>query len=301
MSEQSTERLKIAVQSKGRLADESRELLEECGFRFRRSKDQLYWYGENFPVDVIRLRDDDIPQVLNAGVCELGIVGENVAAETRLELQSQEREVNFELIETLGFSRCRLSVAAPEGKGIKSIADLKAKTIATSYPYILSDFLKQENVKANIVELKGSVEIAPSLGTAEAIADLVSTGSTLAAHRLQELDVMLQSEAGLYRSSKKMSVLQEELISRLLMRLRGYQAAKASKYVMLHAPKSKVDEISAILPGAETPTLMPLEHDETRVALHAVCKEGVFWEHLEELKQVGATAILVLPVEKMLA
>ncbi len=296
-----SERLKIAVQSKGRLADESRVLLEECGFRFRRSKDKLYWYGENFPLDVIRLRDDDIPQVLNAGVCELGIVGENVAAETRLELQAQARGVEFERVEALGFGRCRLSIAAPEGKGIEKLADLSAKTIATSYPYILADYLKKQNVIANIVELKGSVEIAPSLGTAEAIADLVSTGSTLAAHRLNELDVMLESEAGLYRSSKKLNDRQEELIRRLLMRLRGYQAAQASKYVMLHAPKDKIEEISAILPGAETPTLMELEHDATRVALHAVCKEGVFWEHLEELKVAGATAILVLPVEKMLA
>jgi len=281
-----SERLKIAVQSKGRLADESRTLLEECGFRFRRSKDKLYWYGENFPLDVIRLRDDDIPQVLNAGVCELGIVGENVAAETRFECS-----VEFNLIEALGFGRCRLSIAAPEGKGIEKLSDLNGQTVATSYPYILSDFLKQNNVAASVVELKGS----------QAIADLVSTGSTLAAHRLAELDVMLESEAGLYRTNKKLCEAQEELIRRLLMRLRGYQAAKASKYVMLHAPKDKIEEISAILPGAETPTLMNLEHDDSRVALHAVCKEGVFWEHLEELKQVGATAILVLPVEKMLA
>jgi len=295
------QRLKIAIQSKGRLADESRTLLEECGFRFRRSKDKLYWYGENFPLDVIRLRDDDIPQVLNAGVCELGIVGENVAAETRLELISQNRDVEYTCIEALGFGRCRLSIAAPEGKGIENLNQLANKTIATSYPYILANFLKQNSVAANIVELKGSVEIAPSLGTAEAIADLVSTGSTLAAHRLQELDVMLKSEAGLYRTRKKLSADQEELIKRLLMRIRGYQAAKASKYVMLHAPKDKIEEISAILPGAETPTLMELEHDGSRVALHAVCKEGVFWEHLEELKSVGATAILVLPVEKMLA
>ena len=295
------QRLKIAIQSKGRLADESRTLLEECGFRFRRSKDKLYWYGENFPVDVIRLRDDDIPQVLNAGVCELGIVGENVAAETRFELQEQNRKVNFDLIEPLGFGRCRLSIAAPEGKEFNKLVDLSEKTIATSYPHILANFLKTKNIKANIVELKGSVEIAPSLGTAQAIADLVSTGSTLSAHRLSELDVMLQSEAGLYRTANKLSSEQEDLIKRLLLRLRGYQAAKSSKYVMLHAPKNKIDQISSILPGAETPTLMELEHDDSRVALHAVCKEGVFWEHLEELKEVGATAILVLPVEKMLA
>lgn len=295
-----TKRLKIAIQSKGRLAEESLDLLQQCGIRFRRSKDKLFWYGENFPLDVIRLRDDDIPQVMNAGVCELGIVGENVAAEVRNELESLDKPVEFELLEALGFGRCRLSIAAPEGGKFDSLISLNDKTIATSYPYILSAFLKDNNVKANVVELKGSVEIAPSLGVADAIADLVSTGSTLVAHRLNELDVMLYSEAGLYQSKCKKTAEQQELIDRLLLRIRGYQSAQASKYVMLHAPKSKVEAITAILPGVETPTLMNLEHDDERVALHAVCKEGVFWSHLEELKEAGASAILVLPVEKML-
>jgi len=293
-------RLKIAIQSKGRLADESLKLMEQCGIRFRRSKDKLFWFGENFPLDVIRLRDDDIPQVLNAGVCELGIVGENVAAESRLELENLNKSVEFELLQGLDFGRCRLSVAAPEGTTQDSLNALSGKTIATSYPYILNDYLKRKNIKANVVELKGSVEIAPSLGIADAIADLVSTGSTLVAHRLQELDVMLESEAGLYQSGCEKSPLQQELIERLLLRIRGYQSAKASKYVMLHAPRNKVETITEILPGVETPTIMELEHDDQRVALHAVCKEGVFWSHLEELEQAGASAILVLPVEKML-
>ena len=295
-----TKRLKIAIQSKGRLAEESLDLLQACGIKFRRSKDKLFWYGENFPLDVIRLRDDDIPQVMNAGVCELGIVGENVAAEVRYELEKLGKSVEFELLEALGFGRCRLSIAAPEGGVFETLASLNGKTIATSYPYILSAFLKDNDVQANVVELKGSVEIAPSLGVADAIADLVSTGSTLVAHRLAELDVMLQSEAGLYQSMCEKTVEQQELIDRLLLRIRGYQSAQASKYVMLHAPKNKIDVITAILPGVETPTLMNLEHDEDRVALHAVCKEGVFWGHLEELKEAGASAILVLPVEKML-
>ena len=295
-----TKRLKIAIQSKGRLAEESLDLLQQCGIRFRRSKDKLFWYGENFPLDVIRLRDDDIPQVMNAGVCELGIVGENVAAEVRYELKSLNKSVDFELLEALGFGRCRLSIATPEGSELTSSKTLENKTIATSYPYILSDFLKQKNVNANVVELKGSVEIAPSLGVADGIADLVSTGSTLVAHRLAEIDVMLESEAGLYQSNCEKSTEQQELIDRLLLRIRGYQSAQASKYVMLHAPKDKVDAIIDILPGVETPTLMNLEHDDERVALHAVCKEGVFWGHLEELKEAGASAILVLPVEKML-
>lgn len=296
-----TKRLKIAIQSKGRLADESLELLTQCGLRFRRSKDNLFWYGENFPLDVIRLRDDDIPQVMNAGVCELGIVGENVAAEVRFELLSADKPVDFELLQSLGFGRCRLSIASPEGSEFKSLASLSEKTIATSYPYILSDFLKQNRVNANVVELKGSVEIAPSLGVADAIADLVSTGSTLVAHRLKELDVMLESEAGLYQSNCEKTAEQQALIDRLLLRIRGYQSAQASKYVMLHVPKDKIDAVTEILPGVETPTLMNLEHDDERVALHAVCKEGVFWSHLEELKAAGASAILVLPVEKMLS
>lgn len=295
-----TKRLKIAIQSKGRLADESLELLTQCGLRFRRSKDNLFWYGENFPLDVIRLRDDDIPQVMNAGVCELGIVGDNVASEVRCELKSSSKSVDFELLEGLGFGRCRLSIATPEGSEYKNLASLEGKTIATSYPYILGDFLKQKGINANVVELKGSVEIAPSLGVADAIADLVSTGSTLIAHRLKEIDVMLESEAGLYQSMCEKTPEQQKLIDRLLLRIRGYQSAQASKYVMLHAPKNKIDAITAILPGVETPTLMNLEHDDERVAMHAVCKEGVFWSHLEELKAAGASAILVLPVEKML-
>jgi len=295
-----SKRLKIAIQSKGRLAEESLDLLQQCGIRFRRSKDQLFWFGENFPLDVIRLRDDDIPQVLNAGVCELGIVGENVAAENRYELVNLNKTVEFELLESLEFGRCRLSIATPEGSGLDSIDALNGKTLATSYPYILNNYLKQNKVTANVVELKGSVEIAPSLGIADAIADLVSTGSTLVAHRLQELDVMLKSEAGLYQSKCKKTPEQQELIERLLLRIRGYQSAQASKYVMLHAPKNNIEIITSILPGVETPTLMNLEHDDERVALHAVCKEGVFWGHLEELKQAGASAILVLPVEKML-
>jgi len=295
-----TKRLKIAIQSKGRLAEESLDLLQACGIRFRRSKDKLFWYGENFPLDVIRLRDDDIPQVMNAGVCELGIVGENVAAEVRYELEGLGKTVDFELLQALGFGRCRLSIAAPEGSNLKTLVQLDGATIATSYPYILSAFLKDNGVNANVVELKGSVEIAPSLGVADAIADLVSTGSTLVAHRLNELDVMLKSEAGLYQSKCEKTPEQQELIDRLLLRIRGYQSAQASKYVMLHAPKNKVEAITEILPGVETPTLMNLEHDDERVALHAMCKEGVFWGHLEELKEAGATAILVLPIEKML-
>jgi len=294
-------RIKIAVQSKGRLADQSRELLENCGLVFRKSKDKLHWLGENFPVDVIRLRDDDIPQVLQAGVCQLGIVGQNVAKEVIAELAINNKPIRFEEIEMLGFGKCRLSIAAPDNSPYADIEKMNGKTIATSYPNIVKSYLQSEKISADIVELKGSVEIAPSLGTADAIADLVSTGSTLAAHRLTELEVIMQSQAALYKTTEVISVEQAEIVERLLLRLKGYQAAKASKYVMLHAPKSKVETISQILPGAETPTLMTLDHDETKVALHAVCKEGVFWEHLEELKQAGATAILVLPVEKMLA
>ena len=290
-------RLRVAIQKSGRLSERSLEVLRSCGLKFARSKDQLFWYGQDFPVDVLLVRDDDIPRLLLDGVCELGIVGENIASEVMLEREGQGE---LTCLRRLGFGHCRLSIAVPENREIDSVEALEGARIATSYPELTRDQLRQRGVQARIVELSGSVEIAPSLGTADAIADLVSTGTTLRANHLRELDVLFRSEAALYGRANGISQAKRELLERLLARLEGVMQAAESKYVMLHAPREALQRITELLPGVEHPSIMPLEGSD-RIAIHAVCGETVFWEHLEALKAAGASAILVLPVEKMLA
>jgi ATP phosphoribosyltransferase len=290
-------RLRVAIQKSGRLSERSQALLKSCGLRFARSKDKLFWYGQDFPVDLLLVRDDDIPRLLLDGVCELGIVGENIASEVMLERDS---ETELLRLRKLGFGQCRLSIAVPEDSGIGSLAQLQGLRIATSYPELTRYLLKRQDIDARIVELSGSVEIAPSMGTADAISDLVSTGSTLRANHLRELEVLYQSQAALYSRNGGMPDSKQALLDRLLSRLEGVMQASESKYVMLHAPREALEEITALLPGVEHPSIMPLEGSD-RIAIHAVCGEAVFWEHLEALKAVGASAILVLPVEKMLA
>lgn len=290
-------RLRVAIQKSGRLSERSQALLKSCGLRFARSKDKLFWYGQDFPVDLLLVRDDDIPRLLLDGVCELGIVGENIASEVMLE---RDGESELLRLRKLGFGQCRLSIAVPEDSGIGSLAQLQGLRIATSYPELTRYLLQRQKIDARIVELSGSVEIAPSMGTADAISDLVSTGSTLRANHLRELEVLYQSQAALYSRNGGMSDSKQALLDRLLSRLEGVMQALESKYVMLHAPREALEEITALLPGVEHPSIMPLEGSD-RIAIHAVCGEAVFWEHLEALKAVGASAILVLPVEKMLA
>jgi len=291
-------RIRVAVQKSGRLSEPSLALLQSCGLHFARSKDKLFWYGRDFPVDLLLVRDDDIPRMLLDGVCELGIVGENIAEEVMIERNGGG---GLERLRKLDFGACRLSLAVPEDSGAQSARDLSGCRIATSYPALTGALLAKLGIETAIVELSGSVEIAPGLGTADGIADLVSTGTTLRANHLRELEVLFESTAALYASAKGMSDDKRDLLDRLLARIEGVIAAAESKYVMLHAPRANLDEITRILPGAEHPTLMELEGTPDRVALHAVCREGLFWEHLEALKAAGATAILVLPVEKMLA
>ena len=289
-------RIRIAIQRSGRLSERSLDLLQRCGLRFARSKDKLYWYGQDFPVDLLLVRDDDIPRILLDGVCDLGIVGQNIA----LEVLREDDDRELQELRELGFGRCRLSIAVPEQSDIKSIADLGGCRIATSYPALTSSLLGEQGVSAEMVKLSGSVEIAPGLGTADAISDLVSTGTTLRANHLVELDTLFESTAALYGRVDTLPDDKRILIERLLARLDGVLQAAESKYVMLHAPRDAVEEITRLLPGAEHPSLMNLESDPDRVALHAVCREALFWEHLESLKNAGASAILVLPVEKML-
>lgn len=290
-------RLRVAIQKSGRLSERSQEILKNCGLRFAQSKDKLFWYGQDFPVDLLLVRDDDIPRLLLDGVCELGIVGENIANEVMLE-----RNVANGLIcrRKLGFGHCRLSLAVAEDVEIRDAAELEGLRIATSYPALTRALLKEKGVSTQIVELSGSVEIAPGLGTADAISDLVSTGSTLRANHLRELEVLFHSQAALYCTASPISDQKQLLLDRLFSRIEGVLQAAESKYVMLHAPREAIDKITALLPGVEHPSIMPLEGSD-RVAIHAVCGETVFWEHLEALKAIGASAILVLPVEKMLA
>jgi ATP phosphoribosyltransferase len=290
-------RLRVAIQKSGRLSEKSLDILKSCGLSFARSRDKLFWYGRDFPVDVLLVRDDDIPRMLLDGVCELGIVGENIAREVMLERES---ENDLNRLRKLGFGQCRLSIAVPEETEITSIAALEGLRIATSYPALTRHLLEKQGISTQIVELSGSVEIAPGLGTADAISDLVSTGTTLRANHLREMDVLFQSQAALYGRVNDISDTKKALLERLLARLEGVMQARESKYVMLHAPRSALEKITELLPGVEHPSIMPLEGSD-RIAIHAVCREAVFWEHLEALKAVGASAILVLPVEKMLA
>jgi ATP phosphoribosyltransferase len=290
-------RIRVAIQKSGRLSEKSLALLQNCGLRFARSKDKLYWYGKDFPVDLLLVRDDDIPRMLLDGVCELGIVGENIAQEESLERSNGK---DLTQLRKLSFGGCRLSVAVPEDSPVKSISELDGCRIATSYPALTRTLLSERGVNAETVKFSGSVEIAPGLGIADAISDLVSTGTTLRANHLVELEVLFESTAALYGRLDNLTAEKKAMLDRLLDRLDGVLLAAESKYVMLNAPRDAVEEITRLLPGAENPSLMNLEGAPDRVALHAVCREAVFWEHLEALKGAGASAILVLPVEKML-
>ncbi len=294
-------RLKLAVQKSGRLTDPSLDLLLRCGLKLSRGKDQLMGYGENMPLDVLFVRDDDIPDLVQEDVCDLGLVGLNVLEEKRLELQARGAQARFQQLRTLDFGRCRLSLAVPEGGSYEGPASLRGKRIATTYPFMLANFLRQRDVKAEIVTLSGAVEIAPRLGRADLICDLVSTGSTLQANHLREVETVLESHAVLIRTPLKVPPEKEEWVERLLLRIEGVQAVRESKYIMLHAPRAALPEIRRLLPGSESPTIIPLEGFPDKVAVHAVCRENVFWETLESLKKAGASALLVLPVEKMLA
>lgn len=297
MSGRQINRIRVAIQKSGRLSEKSLDLLKNCGLQFARSKDKLFWYGKDFPVDLLLVRDDDIPRLLLDGVCDLGIVGENIASEAMLERNGGK---GLHLLRKLGFGHCRLCIAVPEEMNINDSTELEGKRIATSYPALTRYLLDKKGVSTEIFELSGSVEIAPGLGTADAISDLVSTGTTLRANHLRELEVLFESQAALYGRGGDVSAGRQLLLDRLLARLEGVLRAAESKYVMLHAPRESLKKITELLPGVEHPSIMSLEGTD-RIAIHAVCGEAVFWEHLEALKAAGASAILVLPVEKMLA
>jgi ATP phosphoribosyltransferase len=295
------DRIKIAVQKSGRLTEHSLELLVRCGLSYSRGKDQLICYGENMPVDVLLVRDDDIPRLVQEDICDLGIVGLNVIEERRLELLEQKPAKLFREISRLDFGHCRLSFAAPDGTAYDGPESLRGAKIATSYPRIVRDYLDRRGIEAQVVMFSGAVEIAPSLGKADVICDLVSSGATLRAHQLHEVETILESRAALIQAPVSIGGDKATWLARLLKRIEGVLQVKESKYIMLHAPRSRLKEITALLPGSESPTIIPLEGRDDKVAVHAVCRENVFWETLEQLKEAGASSMLVLPVEKMLA
>ena len=294
------QRLRIAIQKSGRLTDRSLDLLARCGLKYSRGKDQLMCYGENMPLDVLFVRDDDIPDLVQEDVCDLGLVGLNVIEEKRLAMAARGGQARFELLQRLDFGRCRLSLAVPDEYPYAGLASLQGRRIATTYPQVLARFLRENSIEAEIVTLSGAVEIAPRLGRADLVCDLVSTGSTLNANHLREVATVLESEAALIRTPVQLPDEKADWVRRLLLRIEGVQQVRESKYIMLHAPRAALPQIARLLPGSESPTVIPLDGHGDKVAVHAVCRENVFWETLESLKAAGASALLVLPVEKML-
>jgi ATP phosphoribosyltransferase len=297
----SEQRIKIAVQKTGRLTEHSQDLLERCGLKLTKSKDRLFCYGENMPIDLLLVRDDDIPGLVSDDVCDLGIVGLNVVEEKRLGLEAEGKKAMFSQVFALDFGHCRLSIAGPNECEYDGITSLENTKIATSYVHLLNDFLKSNSITAETVYFSGAVEIAPKLGKADFICDLVSTGSTLEANGMREVDELLQSEAVVIQTRAELSAEKQALVAKLLQRLDGVLQVRESKYIMLHAPRAALQEIRDLLPGSEAPTVVPLDGAPDKVAIHAVCRENVFWETLENLKAAGASSLLVLPVEKMLA
>ena len=294
-------RIKIAVQKSGRLTDHSMELLVRCGLSYSKGRDQLICYGENMPVDVLLVRDDDIPSLVQEDVCDLGIVGINIIEESRLAFQEKGLSTLFSTISPLDYGHCRLAFGVPDGFEYEGPGSLEGKRIATSYPRILRAYLEGQGVGGTVVEFSGAVEIAPSLGKADLVCDLVSSGSTLRAHNLNEADTILESSAALIQTPVDVPKEKAEWMERLLQRIQGVLQVRESKYIMLHAPRDALQEIRELLPGSEAPTIIPLEGRDDKVAVHAVCRENVFWETLEQLKEAGASSMLVIPVEKMLA
>lgn len=290
-------RLHLAIQKSGRLNEDSLSLLRGAGIRLSRGgKSSLSARADNFPLDLMLVRDDDIPTFVADGVCELGIVGLNVLEEYALG-QSGRRT---EQVARLGFGRCTLKIAAPETLDVFQLQMLEGQRIATSYPRLLRRFLETNGVTADIVTMRGAVELAPRLGIARFICDLVSTGATLDANGLAPVADVFESEAVLVRSLKPLDAAHQEKAASLLTRIEGVIATQESKYIVLNAPEFALETISAILPGAEAPTVVPLVGRPGHVAVQAVCQESVFWETLERLKGAGASAILVMPIEKMM-
>jgi ATP phosphoribosyltransferase len=282
--------LRIAIQKSGRLQEDSLKLLKESGLHFNNGKDQLKTQADNFPVEVLFLRDDDIPQYIEDNVADAGIVGENVL---------REKQKKNELVKKLGFAKCRLSIGIPRSDSYTSASWLQGKNIATSYPNIVKEFLAKNKIEAGIHEISGSVEIAPGIGLADAICDIVSSGSTLLSNGLKEVETVMTSEAVLIATpdlnSEKRSILND-----LLFRIQAVQSAKNNKYILMNCPNEAIEKITSVIPGMKSPTIMPLGRPGWS-SLHSVVDENDFWKKINQLKSFGAEGILVIPIEKMIA
>ncbi|MBN2480837.1 MAG: ATP phosphoribosyltransferase [Bacteroidales bacterium] len=284
------EYLKIAVQKEGRLSDRSLELIKESGiFHMQDNRRKLVSKGENFPVEILYLRDDDIPQYVADGVADIGIVGEN---------EVMEKGKQVEIVERLGFARCRISLAIPQSEKYSGPEYFNGKRIATSYPRILQNYLDEKSIHAEIHEISGSVEIAPGIGLADAILDIVSTGSTLIHNRLREVEVVARSEAVII-ASPALKPVKRKILDDLLFRFQAVQRSKNSKYILLNVPNENLEQIVRLLPGMKSPTIMPL-YEKGWSSLHSVVNEDEFWDIIEKLKKLGAQGILVIPIEKMI-
>lgn len=283
------ENLRIAVQKSGRLSEKSTALLTECGIKMGNSDRKLISIAQNYAIEVLYLRDDDIPQYVYDGVADIGIVGENVV---------EEKGIDVERIEKMGFARCRMSLAIPKSEEYEGPSHFNGKWIATSYPKILGAYLKENNISAEIHMISGSVEIAPSIGLSESIFDIVSSGSTLISNGLKEVEVVMHSEAVMV-SGKKLTQGKKDILEDLLFRIRSVQRAKNYKYILLNAPNKNLDNIINVIPGMKSPTITPLAK-EGWSSLHSVIREDEFWEIIDKLKANGAEGILVIPIEKMI-
>jgi ATP phosphoribosyltransferase len=282
-------KLKIAIQKSGRLSEKSLQLLKECGIDFPNGGAKLMAESSNFPLQLLFLRDDDIPQYVEQNVADIGIIGENVLVESQKQI---------EVVKPLGFSFCRLSIAIPKDQNFDDLSQLNHKKIATTYPNILAQFLQENQVQATIENISGSVEIAPGIGLADAICDIVSSGSTLLSNGLKEVVKVMDSQAILVKN-KNLSSEKIEILQKLLFRIQAVQEAKSFKYILLNAPNSQLEKIIQILPGIKSPTLLPLAESGWS-SLHSVIQEDEFWDVMDELKSAGAEGILVVPIEKMI-
>lgn len=294
-------RLKIALQKSGRLSDESLKLLEKSGLKINVNKDKLIAHVENMPIDILRVRDDDIPGLVFDGVVDMGIVGQNVLEEVALSRTGSIDDSLYKVLQILPFGGCRLSLALPKSTDYKGIQDFEGLRVATSFPYLLNRYLTEKGINFKSSLLTGSVEVAPRAGLADGICDLVSSGATLEANGLKEVEEIFRSKACLIQTTAEISPEKQALIARIMPRIQSVIQANESKYIMLHAPKDRLKEITQLLPGAENPTILPLATDDSRVAIHVVSSETLFWETMEALKAKGASSILVLPIEKMMS
>ncbi|XBC42378.1 MAG: ATP phosphoribosyltransferase [Buchnera aphidicola (Meitanaphis elongallis)] len=293
-------RLRIVMQKTGRLSSDSKDLLTRCGIKINLYKQKLIAFSENMPIDVMCVRDDDIPGLIMDGVVDIGIIGENVLEEEVLSRKLRSDSIDYIKLKRLDFGICRLSLAIPINEEYTDIACLNNSRIATSYPHLLKKYFDEKNLVFKSCMLNGSVEVAPRAGLSDAICDLVSTGATLEANGLREVQVIFRSKACLICKTGNISIEKQNVINTLMTRIQGVIKARESKYIMLHAPIKKLKEVIELLHGAERPTILKLAGDDTRVAMHMVSSETLFWETMEKLKLLGASSILVLPIEKMM-